>query len=52
MRKILIVLTLIVSSFFIFNTSVKADTINLNISQTEFNKYFSILATNIGKIFI
>ena len=40
MRKIFIILTLIVSSFFIFNNDVKADTIDLTISGTS-NSYLN-----------
>ena len=36
MRKILIVLTLIVSSFFVFNTSVKAATIETNLYSSYY----------------
>lgn len=37
MRKIFIILTLMVSSFFIFNTSVKADTMSYIIDEKDFN---------------
>ena len=37
MRKIFIILTLIVSSFFIFNNDVKADTTTYNVNLTHFD---------------